>query len=170
MEHPNQRQFADAFANGLYDGQFNESLAYRSASNMQEVLAWAEGYMTGEKSNSEKRNCDAKEIGLDLHERPEEFQRNTFPKRTNKQKRETILKEILHTRLIPELTLARRTLGRDSHLWCEYHKARGHDTENCFALKNEIEKLIRKGMLKKYVKDDADASTSHPPEEACPKL
>ncbi|XP_057444041.1 uncharacterized protein LOC130736215 [Lotus japonicus] len=33
----------------------------------------------------------------------------------------------------------------DKTKWCEYHRSAGHDTEDCFTLKNEIERLIREG-------------------------
>ncbi|XP_057447142.1 uncharacterized protein LOC130738971 [Lotus japonicus] len=33
----------------------------------------------------------------------------------------------------------------DKTKWCEYHRSAGHDTRDCFTLKNEIERLIRAG-------------------------
>ncbi|XP_057444616.1 uncharacterized protein LOC130736852 [Lotus japonicus] len=33
----------------------------------------------------------------------------------------------------------------DKTKWCEYHRSTGHDTRDCFTLKNEIERLIRAG-------------------------
>ncbi|XP_057452515.1 uncharacterized protein LOC130744342 [Lotus japonicus] len=33
----------------------------------------------------------------------------------------------------------------DKTKWCEYHHSAGHDTGDCFTLKNEIERLIRAG-------------------------
>ncbi|XP_057418598.1 uncharacterized protein LOC130712801 [Lotus japonicus] len=33
----------------------------------------------------------------------------------------------------------------DKTKWCEYHRSAGHDTGDCFTLKNEIERLIRAG-------------------------
>ncbi|XP_021735087.1 uncharacterized protein LOC110701764 [Chenopodium quinoa] len=39
--------------------------------------------------------------------------------------------------------------GKD--LWCEFHESRGHRTEDCLQLKDQIEELVQKGYLKKYV-------------------
>ncbi|KAL0341718.1 UNVERIFIED_CONTAM: hypothetical protein Scaly_1834400 [Sesamum calycinum] len=38
-----------------------------------------------------------------------------------------------------------------SNKYCLFHKDRGHSTEDCFHLKDEIEKLIQQGYLKEYV-------------------
>ncbi|XP_021736471.1 uncharacterized protein LOC110703022 [Chenopodium quinoa] len=35
--------------------------------------------------------------------------------------------------------------------WCEFHESRGHHTEDCLQLKDQIEELVQKGNLKKYV-------------------
>lgn len=65
VEHPDQRQFVDAFTNGLRGGQFNESLANRPPTNIQEILARAEAYMKGEESNAKKRHRDERERASD---------------------------------------------------------------------------------------------------------
>ena len=42
---------------------------------------------------------------------------------------------------------------RDKNKYCRFHKDHGHNTEDCRDLKEQIEKLIRKGKLQKYVKN-----------------
>ncbi|XP_045810471.1 uncharacterized protein LOC123904913 [Trifolium pratense] len=61
VSNPNQEMFVAAFHNGLRAGHFNESLAQKPASSMQEVNKRAECYIKGEESNAEKRQRDAKE-------------------------------------------------------------------------------------------------------------
>ena len=41
---------------------------------------------------------------------------------------------------------------RDKRKYCCFHKDHGHYTEDCWDLKEQIEELIRKGKLQKYVK------------------
>ncbi|XP_077249460.1 uncharacterized protein LOC143888968 [Tasmannia lanceolata] len=45
---------------------------------------------------------------------------------------------------------------RDKSKYCRFHKDHGHDTDECKHLKDEIELLIQREYLKKYVKDDSD--------------
>ncbi|XP_022883797.1 uncharacterized protein LOC111400630 [Olea europaea var. sylvestris] len=43
---------------------------------------------------------------------------------------------------------------RDKSKYCDFHRDRGHTTEDCFALKQEIEALIKRGFLGSYVSND----------------
>ncbi|PNX84239.1 reticuline oxidase-like protein [Trifolium pratense] len=46
-------------------------------------------------------------------------------------------------------------LGPNNNAWCAYHRAKGHDTEKCFRLRDLIEELIRSGHLRKFIDDAA---------------
>ncbi|PON80612.1 hypothetical protein PanWU01x14_001680 [Parasponia andersonii] len=46
----------------------------------------------------------------------------------------------------PEL-MKRERVRCDPNKFCQYHNDIGHDTNNCFALKDEIERLIKEGRL-----------------------
>ncbi|KAK2368694.1 hypothetical protein QL285_081871 [Trifolium repens] len=61
VSNPNQEMFVSAFHNGLKVGHFNESLAQKPATSMQEIIKRAECYIKGDESNAEKRSRDAKE-------------------------------------------------------------------------------------------------------------
>ncbi|XP_077215667.1 uncharacterized protein LOC143850294 [Tasmannia lanceolata] len=43
---------------------------------------------------------------------------------------------------------------RDPSKYCRFHKDHGHDTDECWQLKEEIEQLIGRGYLKKYIRTD----------------
>uniref|UniRef100_A0A2N9FZB4 Uncharacterized protein n=1 Tax=Fagus sylvatica TaxID=28930 RepID=A0A2N9FZB4_FAGSY len=43
---------------------------------------------------------------------------------------------------------------RSKDLYCRFHRDHGHTTEDCFALKQQIETLIRQGKLGKFVRQD----------------
>ncbi|KAL0447288.1 UNVERIFIED_CONTAM: hypothetical protein Slati_1856700 [Sesamum latifolium] len=47
-----------------------------------------------------------------------------------------------HTRFTPA--------KKHSSKYCKFHRERGHDTEDCFQLKDEIERLVRQGYFKEY--------------------
>ncbi|KAL2467122.1 Ribonuclease H [Abeliophyllum distichum] len=45
---------------------------------------------------------------------------------------------------------------RDETKYCKFHRDHGHDTEDCQQLKEEIERLIKRGQLSKFVKADKE--------------
>lgn len=48
--------------------------------------------------------------------------------------------------------------NRNPSKYCEYHCANGHTTDDCWALKEEVEKLIKAGHLGRYVKEEKKKS------------
>ncbi|XP_021602047.1 uncharacterized protein LOC110607270 [Manihot esculenta] len=41
---------------------------------------------------------------------------------------------------------------RDPHKYCQYHRTHGHDTNDCYQMISEIERLIKRGHLRNFVK------------------
>ncbi|XP_021717823.1 uncharacterized protein LOC110685576 [Chenopodium quinoa] len=42
---------------------------------------------------------------------------------------------------------------KNKNLWCEFHESPGHNIEECIQLKEQIEDMVQKGYLKKYIAD-----------------
>ncbi|KAF3553292.1 hypothetical protein F2Q69_00013404 [Brassica cretica] len=57
-------------------------------------------------------------------------------------------------------------------LWCDIHRDHGHKTEDCVALKIEVNELLRKGHLREFLSDKAKShlskETTGKPTEATP--
>ena len=68
------------------------------------------------------------------------------------------------------LTFPRKLKG-DPNKWsrdryCRFHRDHGHDTADCYDLKQQIEALIRQGKLQKFVSRER---TDPPPQEQAPR-
>lgn len=44
-------------------------------------------------------------------------------------------------------------MGRNSYSYCRYHRTHGHTIDDCWTLKQQIEQLIQRGNVKKFVKE-----------------
>uniref|UniRef100_A0A2N9FKC7 RNase H type-1 domain-containing protein n=1 Tax=Fagus sylvatica TaxID=28930 RepID=A0A2N9FKC7_FAGSY len=53
--------------------------------------------------------------------------------------------------------------NRPKNLYCRFHRNHGHLTEDCVALKEQVETLIQQGKLQKYVSRPANARPAKPP-------
>ncbi|XP_021991943.1 uncharacterized protein LOC110888741 [Helianthus annuus] len=49
---------------------------------------------------------------------------------------------------------------KNSKKYCDYHHARGHNTDDCWSLKQEIEKAVRSGKLSHLVKEVKEGKSS----------
>ncbi|XP_025670050.1 uncharacterized protein [Arachis hypogaea] len=70
-------------------------------------------------------------------------------------KRENIIKEILHAKIVKPPVRAgsyqdQRFVDRSKH--CAFHQKYGHTTDECVIAKDLLERLARQGLLDKYVK------------------
>ncbi|GAU16655.1 hypothetical protein TSUD_326050 [Trifolium subterraneum] len=157
VSNPNQEMFVAAFHNGLKAGHFNESLAQKPATSMQEVIKRASCYIKGEESNAEKRSRDAKE----------KDSRNNNSKGQNSQPQRNWQSSDAHKqgyRAKPyHPPNARGGMGYPQYMWHPADReCKGHDTERCFRLRDLIEDLIRRGHLRKFLEDAAKGQIALP--------
>ncbi|XP_020218616.1 uncharacterized protein LOC109801874 [Cajanus cajan] len=88
--------------------------------------------------------------------------------RTNDEEKFTLLnvprRQILHdvnsAALFEFPATTERQLGPFKTDWCEFHTTHGHSTKNCFVLGRQIERLIKEGLLKKFVAKKQEEGSS----------
>ena len=51
----------------------------------------------------------------------------------------------------------------DNTRYCEFHRDHGHRTDDCIQLREEIEYLIRRGYLNRYIASEGQAQAQPPP-------
>ncbi|KAJ1410034.1 hypothetical protein SESBI_22269 [Sesbania bispinosa] len=66
-------------------------------------------------------------------------------------KRSQILREVYNLDLLEMPPPGKGLRGPFKDRWCAFHRLKGHDTEECWDLMNQIEHLIKDGYLKRYV-------------------
>ena len=52
---------------------------------------------------------------------------------------------------------------RDNTRYCEFHRDHGHRTDDCIQLRKEIEYLIRRGYLRRYIASEGQDQVQPPP-------
>ncbi|XP_011102021.1 uncharacterized protein LOC105180059 [Sesamum indicum] len=160
VPHVNQEMLASIVQQNLQLGRFKESIAGKPPNTIEDLIVRSQKYIRIEESNAMDPSFNNKRKG-----REEE--------KESKKKKER--------KHVPPVGLARYTLLNaprgeilvvaeqqglinqwpkkmkdnpkrfKSDKYCRFHRDRGHTTEECHHLKNEIEKLIQRGYLKEYV-------------------
>jgi len=77
-----------------------------------------------------------------------------------------ILDEALQADLIPPPRKTTTPPNADMTKYCRYHRNHGHTTEECKALQDKIEELVRAGHFCRFIRRDDHSSSSrsrHPP-------
>ncbi|XP_016165207.1 uncharacterized protein LOC107607819 [Arachis ipaensis] len=148
--------------NGLREGSFSQSILKRHPTSLSDVQEKAEKYINIEKNvrlretswqpghshsskEREKEPKNKEEVGP---ERPRRYHSYT-PLRVFLV---DVYRKIFHTeRLPPPRPIKNKKRGGSRGDYCEYHKLYGHSTNDCYNLKNVVEKLAREGRLDKYL-------------------
>ncbi|KAL0396360.1 UNVERIFIED_CONTAM: hypothetical protein Scaly_0084400 [Sesamum calycinum] len=146
-------------------GRFRESIAGKPPATLDELLVRAEKYIRIEETSGGRGTTPLKRRAEDeshsrrpLNESNQRDRRRIPPFDINRYTplsapRAVILAVAEQQGIVQWLSRMRGNPKRmKSDKYCLFHKDRGHGTEDCFHLKDEIEKLIRRGYLKEYVK------------------
>ncbi|KAL2249778.1 UNVERIFIED_CONTAM: hypothetical protein Sindi_2451500 [Sesamum indicum] len=167
---------------GLKKGPFASALARDPPTNVEQLMRLVQKYINEEEMNvmkdgewlggSRGRDHDqGKEgskqkldRGRDMQGREEE--RPAQPKYHKYTplitSREQAMKMIEDNSLLQWPSRARTSGRRDSREYCKFHRDRGHDTEDCHQLKDEIERLIRQGYFREIVFEARDRGQISP--------
>ena len=75
-----------------------------------------------------------------------------------------VLREVQHEKFLRWTSQMRSDPAkRDDTRYCEFHKGHGHRTYDCIHLRKEIEYLIRRGHLSRYVVSEGQEQVQPPP-------
>ena len=182
IDEANDKILVVAFTNGLQKGKFLFSLYKNDPKTMSDVLYKATKYMNEEdallaredKPRKRERLEDTRQergrkmarIGEqrdDRRSKPPTGRFTSFTPLT------TLIDQVL-VQIKDEgaLTFPRK-LKRDPSKWPRdkyrrFHRNHGHDTANCYDLKQQIETLIQQGKLQRFISKEG----TNPPQEQAP--
>ncbi|XP_027103047.2 uncharacterized protein [Coffea arabica] len=175
-----------AFINGLRKQKLYIELVEKPPKSVQEMLDRAHEKANAEEANrlksaQERLRDDKRRRGADQGEaRPGSGRKNAYDRLPRSRPmggdkswtsltapRARVLAVMEQEGLSrPPRPLAGDKSRRDQGLFCAYHRDVGHDTEDCRHLKKDIEKLIKRGHLGQFIRDDrADQPRGRPRSE-----
>ncbi|KAL0448708.1 UNVERIFIED_CONTAM: hypothetical protein Slati_1427200 [Sesamum latifolium] len=155
---------ASAFSQGLLDGDFFKSLAKKSVSKFDALLARPAKYInmedaqaakkesSGEKRKEVKEETPSKKPRIDTPDKKPPFQRVNVVYTPLSVPITQAFKAVEEKGLLTRPRSWRDTPQRPKFdKFFRFHNDYGHTTEECRHLKNEIERLIQNGYLQEYV-------------------
>ena len=75
-----------------------------------------------------------------------------------------VLREVQHEQFLRWPSQMRSDpTKRDNTKYCEFHRDHGHRTDDCIQLRKEIEYLIRRGYLRRFVASEGQVQPQQPP-------
>ncbi|KAL0430946.1 UNVERIFIED_CONTAM: hypothetical protein Sradi_0720600 [Sesamum radiatum] len=171
VPHVNPKLLASIMQQNLERGRFKESIAGKPPTTQEELLIRAEKYIRIEESMGSisitplkrRMNDEERIIPTRIEENKRERRQSDLTQYTPlKASRPEILSVAKQQGLVRwPFPLKDNPKRMASDKYCHFHRDRGHSTEECFHLKNEIEKLIRREYLREFV-DRGKAKAQEP--------
>ncbi|XP_059663839.1 uncharacterized protein LOC132309562 [Cornus florida] len=153
-----------AFMGGLQTSKFLFSLSKEAPTSMTELMVRAWKHMNAEDAMNARKNKDGEDKRSEK-KRPapntREEKESKYKKFSNNQADRSSRRPIQDDASLkwpPKLKAdpTKRSLGK----YCRFHRDHGHNTEDCFDLKNQIENLVRKGHLRKFTTRNGKGSSN----------
>ncbi|XP_057493152.1 uncharacterized protein LOC130778639 [Actinidia eriantha] len=141
VEDPSDKVVIMAIMEGLWLGPLFNSLSKNMLKPLSVLQDKADKYIVAKELAEAKR----RRRGKDDPKRKE-------PDSRQSEYRDEVLTEIKHEEFVkwPE-KIKTDPSRRNRNKYCEFHQDHGHNTEDCFQLKEQLADLIKKGYLRKYV-------------------
>ncbi|XP_057761514.1 uncharacterized protein LOC130981815 [Arachis stenosperma] len=143
--------------NGLREAPFSQSISKRYPTSLDEVQERAQKYINMEENS---RPGEASKFGSAYQDKESKKKKDRSGEKIKKYHNYTLFrvslidvyKEVCHTEKIPPARpLKGKRGGGNRNEYCEYHRVRGHSTNECVDLKNVVEKLVREGKLDRFL-------------------
>ncbi|KAL0448502.1 UNVERIFIED_CONTAM: hypothetical protein Slati_1406600 [Sesamum latifolium] len=161
VPHVNPELLVSIMQQNLKRGRFKESIVGKPPATQEELLMRAEKYIRIEESTGSRPITPSKRrMNDDERTAPTRIEGNKRERRQGDLTQYTSFnaprREILSVAKQQGLVrwpfpLKDNPKRMTSDKYCHFHRDRGHSTEECYHLKNEIEKLIRRGYLREFV-------------------
>uniref|UniRef100_A0A2N9F1B6 Uncharacterized protein n=1 Tax=Fagus sylvatica TaxID=28930 RepID=A0A2N9F1B6_FAGSY len=186
-----------AFISGLQSGDFLFSVYKDPPTSMSEMMYEAQRYMNGEdalqaRDTGKKRRNDYADRPNETLESKPKMQRNQGKKREDRNRRGSnerfnhftplnapVDRIFMQIKDDPALRWPGKLLTnpdrRAKDKYCRFHRDHGHNTDDCYDLKRQIEELIKQGKLQRFVERDQregrppQARPQRPPVEDRPR-
>ncbi|XP_052113678.1 uncharacterized protein LOC127744889 [Arachis duranensis] len=137
--------------NGLLNENFRKHLTTKPVWTMHEIQTVAKEYINDEEARQPGDGERAKEKGREeaSNKAPRPFPR--VGKFTNYTPLTLpiveVYQQIAEKGILPKPRPLKDRTGGNKNLYCDYHKGYGHQTQDCFDLKDALEQAIREGKL-----------------------
>nr|XP_025703012.1 uncharacterized protein LOC112803757 [Arachis hypogaea] len=152
--------------NGLREGSFSQSISKSHLTSLNDVQERVEEYINMKENailrepnwwpghshlskEKERESNKKEEIGMKKLRRYHSY----TPLKVSLV---DVYRKICHTKRLPPPRSIKNKKGGSRSDYCEYHKMYDHPTNDCYNLKNVIEKLAREGRLDRYLVERSD--------------
>ncbi|KAL0402215.1 UNVERIFIED_CONTAM: hypothetical protein Slati_4251400 [Sesamum latifolium] len=160
VPHVNHELLASIVQQNLLPGRFKESIAEKPPSIMEDLLMRSQKYIRIEESNASDLSQSVKRKGREQEKEPKKKEERkhlppagfTLYTPLNAPRGKILVvaeQQGLINQWLRKMKDNPKRLKFDKYY--RFHWDRGHTTEECHHLKNEIEKLIQHGYLRQYV-------------------